>query len=80
MEKRLLSIEEASEYLGIPKNTLRCWCSRRSIPYVKLHGRMVRFDVLRLDTWIEENLKTPENSDNILRPAVARSSTVQGKS
>ena len=67
MEKRLLDIEDASAYLGIPVNTLRCWCSCRKIPYVKL-GRMVRFDVTLLEEWFKENLIKPENFDNILEP------------
>ena len=53
MEKRLLDVNEASEYLGIPVNTLRCWCSRKTIPHVKI-GRMVRFDVEELNRWIGE--------------------------
>jgi excisionase family DNA binding protein len=65
MEHRLIDINAASEYLDIKKTTLRCWCSMKIIPYVKF-GRMVRFDISQLDSWIKENLKTPENFDNIL--------------
>ena len=59
MKKRLLDIRDASEYLGIPVNTLRCWCSRKTIPHVKI-ARMVRFDVEELDRWIGERAVNPD--------------------
>jgi len=67
VEKRLLNIGEASEYLGIPVNTLRCWCSRRIIPHVKL-GRMVRFDIAQLEEWFKEKAVKPGDFDNMLGP------------
>ncbi len=60
MKKRLIDIREASEYLGISVNTLRGWCSQKSIPHVKI-DRMVRFDVHVLDEWINERMITPDN-------------------
>jgi len=75
MEKRLLNIREASEYLGIPENTLRCWCSRKVIPYVKL-GRMVRFDINQLEEWLKENLIKPQDFDNILELGLDRLQTL----
>ena len=59
MEKRLLNIRDASVYLGISVNTLRCWCSRRTIPYVKI-GSMVRFDMSVLEQWIKEQTVNPD--------------------
>lgn len=69
-EKRLLDIAEASEYLGIPANTLRCWCSRKRIPYVKLGERMVRFDRHELDEWFGKQRVSPKNFDDILDPSL----------
>jgi excisionase family DNA binding protein len=66
MEKRLLNIRDASVYLGISVNTLRCWCSRKTIPYVKL-GRMVRFNISELDQWIEKQVVEPRNSEDLLK-------------
>ena len=51
--KRLINIKEAAEYLGLTVNTLRCRCSRRTIPHVKI-GRTVRFDILKLDQMIKD--------------------------
>ncbi|MFH1367934.1 MAG: helix-turn-helix domain-containing protein [Elusimicrobiota bacterium] len=53
MEKRLLNITEASEYLGIKKNTLYGWVCYRKIPYVKI-GRLLKFDKHDIDKWIDK--------------------------
>jgi len=78
MEKRLLKIGEVSEYLGVSVNTLRCWCSRRTIPYVKL-GRMVRFDIAQLETLIKDNLVETQDYDNILEPGLNRKRVLGGR-
>lgn len=49
----LMRIEEAAEYLGFAKQTLRNWVSDGRIPYVKI-GRSVRFRRSELDEWVEE--------------------------
>ena len=52
VEKRLLNIKEASEYLGISQKGLYNMIYRREIPFIKIGGR-VRFDIIDLDKWIE---------------------------
>lgn len=57
-EKKLLTVNEASLYLGIPEWTLRSKIWRREIPFVKLgSGKRSRvyFDRKDLDEWIEGN-------------------------
>jgi len=54
MEKRLININEASQYLGIPVKSLYNKVSQRTIPFVKI-GRRTVFDLFLLDSWIEEN-------------------------
>jgi excisionase family DNA binding protein len=54
MQKRLITIEEASEYLGISKNTLYSWVSQKKIGYVKV-GRLTKFDLRVLDRYIDNN-------------------------
>jgi excisionase family DNA binding protein len=58
-EKRLLTIKEASEYLGISVNALYCRVYRRQIPFVKI-GKILRFDKIDLDKWIEKQ-KIPDS-------------------
>jgi excisionase family DNA binding protein len=50
--KRLLNINEVSEYLGISIKTLYQWTSQRRIPHFK-QGNMIRFDIEELDQFIK---------------------------
>lgn len=54
MNKRLLNINELSEYIGLSTNTIYSWVSQRRIPYVKC-GRLTKFDIQRIDEWIKES-------------------------
>ena len=54
MQKRLITIKEASEYLGISVNTLYSWVSQKKIDYVKI-GRLTKFDLRVLDRYIDNN-------------------------
>jgi excisionase family DNA binding protein len=54
MQKRLLTIKETSEYLGISVNTLYSWVSQKKIDYVKI-GRLTKFDLKVIDKFIENN-------------------------
>ena len=51
---KLLTIDEASEYLGISKLTLYGWVSARKLGFVKV-GRLVKFKQEHLDKWIDEH-------------------------
>jgi excisionase family DNA binding protein len=52
MEGILLSVEEASEYLGIKKPTLYAWAKCGKIPHFRLNS-LLRFKKGDLDHWIE---------------------------
>ncbi len=54
MQKRLLTVKEASAYLGISVNTIYSWVSQKKIDYVKI-GRLTKFDLKVLDKYIENN-------------------------
>jgi excisionase family DNA binding protein len=53
MDKRLLNVGEAAEYLGIKKTTLYCWVCQKKFPYVKC-GRRTMFDIKDIEIWIKE--------------------------
>jgi len=57
MEKRYLNIEELSQYLGMPKQTIYQWTSQHRIPFIKI-GRL-RFDKERIDKWLREKSIEP---------------------
>jgi len=54
MNRRLINVEEFSELTGLSKSTIYSWVSQRRIPFVKC-GRLTKFDLERIDEWIEEN-------------------------
>ncbi|MBD66491.1 MAG: excisionase [Halobacteriovoraceae bacterium] len=49
---KLLTIQEASEFLSVKISRLRTAVFKREIPYVKI-GRLVRFKVEDLNEWID---------------------------
>jgi excisionase family DNA binding protein len=52
MEKRFLSIQELSEYLGVRKGTVYVWVCQRRIPYLKI-GKLVKFDMREIENWLK---------------------------
>ena len=54
MNKRLINIQELSELTGLSMSTLYSWVSQRRIPFVKC-GRLTKFDLERINDWIEES-------------------------
>ncbi|MDK2742421.1 MAG: helix-turn-helix domain-containing protein [Nitrospira sp. BO4] len=58
IERRLLNIEEASQYIGLSVHTLCAMTSQRRIPYVKV-GRLTKFDREMLDKWIKQQTVMP---------------------
>jgi len=58
MTRRLLNIQEASEYTGLSVHTLYTMVSQRRIPFVKM-GRLTKFDVGLLDKWITQHTVMP---------------------
>ena len=51
---QLLTDEEASELLGVKRQTLAAWrmSGRYGLPFLKI-GRLVRYKRCDVDTWIE---------------------------
>jgi len=60
LRARLIGVEGLSIYLDIPVNTLRCWVWQRQIPFYKI-GRLVKFDIKEIDTWLEERKENVVN-------------------
>ena len=64
MNKRCLGIKGVSEYLGVTVNTLYSWVCQKRIPYIKV-GRLVRFDMDKIQKWLELNTVEPYNVGNL---------------
>lgn len=50
----LLTYQDASKFLGIPLSSMYALVSLRRIPHYRLSGRMVRFNLADLQSWVEE--------------------------
>ena len=50
---RLMTREEAAEYLGVPVRTLRFWSETGTGPRRIKFGRHIRFDRADLLAWVE---------------------------
>ena len=57
-DDKLLSNEEAADYLGIKTNTLTIWrtTKRFEIPYIQI-GRKIKYKKSDLDKFLNENIK-----------------------
>jgi excisionase family DNA binding protein len=56
LSKRLLSLQEASKYLGIHKGTLYRFARAKKVPGFKF-GRIWRFKKEKLDEWIDKQIE-----------------------
>jgi len=56
MEPRLLTVNEASQYLSLHPKTVYFMARKGELPVVKI-GRAVRFDKAQLDFWIKKSLE-----------------------
>jgi excisionase family DNA binding protein len=53
MEK-LLTVEEAAEFVGFRPSTIRKWVRIGFIPYLKIGKRSIRFDPVELREWLKK--------------------------
>lgn len=63
MSETLLNTSEASQYLGVTRDTLAVWRTTRryELPYIKV-GRLVKYKQSDLDKWL--NQRTREKIDD----------------
>ncbi|WP_443093199.1 methylation-associated defense system helix-turn-helix domain-containing protein MAD1 [Duganella lactea] len=52
MTERWLSVEEIAEYLGISKDTVYAWISKKGMPAHRV-GRFWKFQRVEIDTWVK---------------------------
>lgn len=54
VEKRLLSVTEASQLLGMSESFLYKLAESKEIPHLRL-GRALRFDISQIDLWLKRH-------------------------
>ena len=58
--KHLLNKRQVAEYLGLKVYTIDAWVSQRRIPYIKVGGRCVRFNLEEIEAWLKEQTVQPK--------------------
>ncbi|MDL5512690.1 helix-turn-helix domain-containing protein [Arenibacter sp. M-2] len=53
--KKVLTMEEACDYTGISRSYLYKLTSRGEIPHSKPNGKMIFFDIDKLNEWLLQN-------------------------
>jgi len=56
--KKILTIRELSEYIKLSVPTIYRYTSTRTIPHLKLGGKLV-FEQDKIDAWLEESIRMP---------------------
>jgi DNA-binding transcriptional MerR regulator len=52
----LWGVEELSEYLGIPVQTIRGWRTKNYGPPARKIGKHLRYDPAKVRNWLEQDL------------------------
>ena len=52
MNDRWMSLDEIAEYLGVSKDTVYAWVTKKGMPGYKV-GRLWKFKLSQIDAWIE---------------------------
>lgn len=53
MADRWLSVDEIAEHIGVKRDTIYKWVSRRKMPAHKV-GRLLKFQREEVDLWVRE--------------------------
>jgi excisionase family DNA binding protein len=45
--------------------TVRTWCSQRRIPFIRVAGKKVLFNVSEIETWLQQQTVTPSEHSQV---------------
>jgi excisionase family DNA binding protein len=51
---RLLTVDEVADYLSMTPTAVRHMVYRRQLPFVRLGPKRLRFDVVEINAWLED--------------------------
>ena len=63
MPDRWMSVEEIAEYLGVSKDTVYGWITKREMPAHKV-GRLWKFKSDEVDTWVRAGQASDEGNEH----------------
>lgn len=68
MSDRWMSVEEIAGYLGVSKDTIYGWISKREMPAHKV-GRLWKFKSDEVDIWVRAGKASDESDEHSVRDA-----------
>lgn len=63
MTDRWMSVEEIADYLGVSKDTVYGWITKRDMPAHKV-GRLWKFKSDEVDSWVRAGKATDEGNEH----------------
>ena len=52
--------QELASFLGISRYTVDAWVSQKRIPFIKIGGKLVKFDMNDVNQWLEQQKVCPK--------------------
>lgn len=71
MSDRWMSVEEIAGYLGVSKDTIYGWITKRDMPAHKV-GRLWKFKSDEVDSWVRAGKAADEGNENAGNDAKGR--------
>jgi excisionase family DNA binding protein len=71
MSDRWMSVEEIAGYLGVSKDTIYGWITKRDMPAHKV-GRLWKFKSDEVDSWVRAGKASDEGSEHAVSDAKGR--------
>lgn len=68
MSDRWMSVDEIAGYLGVSKDTIYGWISKREMPAHKV-GRLWKFKSDEVDTWVRAGKASDDSNEHSVRDA-----------
>jgi excisionase family DNA binding protein len=59
-EARYVDVHELCRRYSLRLWSVRTWCSQQRIPFVRVGGRKVLFDVEEIERWLKEQAVQPQ--------------------
>lgn len=64
MEDRWLSVDEIAEYLGVTRETIYAWLSKKDLPGHRV-GRLWKFKRAEIDEWVRAGGANPNDVGDV---------------
>ena len=64
MDDRWMSVDEIAEYLGVSKDTVYAWVTKKGMPGYKV-GRFWKFKREDVDLWVRDGGAASDSDDDV---------------